>query len=414
MSPDPQKVAHIKLWPVPANKQEVKSFLQTVQFCSPYMFKDGGKRHVDVTAPLRELTKDNVHFQWTGECQQSFTELKSRLTEDTGLVNYDPDRETRLYMDQGPVGIASTIAQKYNKGGEEIWKAVYHNGRRLERAEERYHKIEGESLAIYSRIKMNSRYLHGTTFTVMTDHAALLPLYNKTDRPAPARVERHRSRLRGYDFNVDFCPGEKMPCDYSSRHLPPFKRNYTINEKKELGIEQEEEDAEVWINRISETFLQAITTRQLQEETERDPELSGILRDLQTGMKSKNTSKGPYYEELQEWNRIVRRGTQVVMHKALQPRVIALTHEGHQSAEKTPARLRETTWFRQMHKEVNEFVDTCNPGCAAASPHNPTPPMQETPTPEGPWEICYADFKGPIGTPGWYVHTIMDAYSRRS
>ena len=280
---------------------------------------------MDVTAPLRELTKDNVHFQWTGECQQSFRELKSRLTEDTGLVNYDLDRETRLYMDQGPVGIASTIAQKYNKGGEEIWKAVYHNGRRLERAEERYHKIEGESLAIYSRIKMNSRYLHGTTFTVMTDHAALLPLYNKTDRPAPARVERHRSRLRGYDFNVDFCPGEKMPCDYSSRHLPPSKRNYTMDEKKELGIEQEEEDAEVWINRISETFLQAITTRQLQEETERDPELSGILRDLQTGMKSKNTSKGPYYEELQEWNRIVRRGTQVVMHKALQPRAIALT-----------------------------------------------------------------------------------------
>ena len=62
---------------------------------------------------------------------------------------------------------------------------------------------------------------------------------------------------------------------------------------------------------------------------------------------------------------------------------------------------------------VNEFIDTCNPGCSAASPHNPTPTQQETPTPTEVWEICYADFRGPIGGDGgWYVHTLMDAYSR--
>ena len=32
MSPDPDKVRHIKDWPVPETKSEVKSFLQTVQF----------------------------------------------------------------------------------------------------------------------------------------------------------------------------------------------------------------------------------------------------------------------------------------------------------------------------------------------------------------------------------------------
>ena len=54
---------------------------------------------------------------------------------------------------------------------------------------------------------------------------------------------------------------------------------------------------------------------------------------------------------------------------------------------------------------------SCN--CAAADPHNATPPMEITETPEGPWQRCAVDFKGPIGgAGGWYLHTLMDTYSR--
>ena len=48
---------NIQQCPVPANKNGVKLFLQMVQFCSPYMFKEGGETHSDVTAPLRHLIK---------------------------------------------------------------------------------------------------------------------------------------------------------------------------------------------------------------------------------------------------------------------------------------------------------------------------------------------------------------------
>ena len=187
MSPDPEKVQHIKQWPVPKDNAEVKSLLQTVQFCAPYMRKQGGKTHSDFTAPLRHLTKHEVEFKWTRECQISFNELKNRLTDETVLVNYDPNRDTRLYVDHGPLGIASTVAQRYKEGGQDVWKAVYHNGRRLEPAEQRYPKVDGESLAIYSGINMNRRHLYGIPFVDMTDHSALLPLY-KPSKVAPARV----------------------------------------------------------------------------------------------------------------------------------------------------------------------------------------------------------------------------------
>ena len=78
MLPDPAKVAHIKAWPAPKTKEEVKSFLQTVQFVAAYMRSEGGTPHSDVTAPLRALTHHNTKFEWTRACQDAFDELKNR------------------------------------------------------------------------------------------------------------------------------------------------------------------------------------------------------------------------------------------------------------------------------------------------------------------------------------------------
>ena len=197
MSPDPEKVEHIKSWPEPKEKSEVKSFLQTVQFVAPYMRVGPRETYSDVTKPLRELTRHGKHFRWDEECRSSFRRLRDLLAADSVLVNYDPKRRTRVYVDHGPEGIASTIAQAYKVEGErkDQWRTVYHTSRALTKAEKNYGKIEGESLAVFSGTKTNSRYLHGTSFEIVTDHEPLVPLYNNPGRPAPVRVERHRSKL---------------------------------------------------------------------------------------------------------------------------------------------------------------------------------------------------------------------------
>ena len=127
------------------------------------MRSEKGTPHVDVTAPLRELTKLHVAFKWTKECDKAFKELKSILSDKTVLVPYEPDRETRLYVDHGPAGIASTLAQRH----EDKWKAVHHMSRSLVKSEMKYNKGEGESMAIYSGTLMNRKYLMGTSFTVI-------------------------------------------------------------------------------------------------------------------------------------------------------------------------------------------------------------------------------------------------------
>ena len=277
MSADPDKVRHIKAWPRPADKAEVKSFLQTVQFVAQFMRGKDGRPHSDITAPLREQTQKHKIFKWTRQCEDSFQELKKRLTDKSVLVPYMPHLETRLYVDHGPDGIASTIAQNHEEDGKDKWKAVHYKSRRLDKSEKNYWKIEGESLGIYAGIIMNKDYLYGTEFTVMTDHEALPTLYNNPTKTAPDRVNRHRSRLGAFDFKVKYVPGDQNISDYGSRHPDPIPPNLTREQREDLGIETEEEDKEVWINHVIDTNLPAITLQQVREATAQDEELNKIV-----------------------------------------------------------------------------------------------------------------------------------------
>ena len=163
MSPDPDKVKAIKDWPAPTDKSEVKSFLQTVAFSQEFMRPSNDRTYSDVTAPLRRLTAKSVRFNWDKKCQESFEELKSLLCSDTVMGNYDPDKATRIYVDHGPAGVASTVAQNHGENGTSSWRPIHYQSRALTSAELNYGKVDGESLAVLSGLSSNKMYLYGAT-----------------------------------------------------------------------------------------------------------------------------------------------------------------------------------------------------------------------------------------------------------
>ena len=60
-----------------------------------------------------------------------------------------------------------------------------------------------------------------------------------------------------------------------------------------------------------------------------------------------------------------------------------------------------------------EYVKTCDPGCTSALPAVIPAPIVNRETPEKPWDIIAADYKGPIGGPGgYYFHVLVDTYSK--
>merc|ERR1711954_108111 len=241
MGPDEDKVKIIKEWPKPEDKAAVKSFLQTVQFYGVFLNPTDGSTYADITAPLRELTRKDSRYKWTKECDKAFEKIKSLLCSDRIIAAYDPKLKTRLYVDDGPEGVAGTLAQAHPHPhivGKEVWRPVNYTARAKETPEKGYSKVEGESLALLSRIKANKMFLQGTTFEVVVDHQPLVSLYNKnkSSDAMPERVARHKSKLTSYDFTVVYESGKSTPSDYGSRH-PPKRREMTKSEKEEMGVE---------------------------------------------------------------------------------------------------------------------------------------------------------------------------------
>ena len=75
VSVDPHKIEAVVNWKPPKNVLEVRSFLGLAAYYRKFV--EGFSR---IAAPLTKLIRKDVKFDWVDACQQSFEELKGRLT----------------------------------------------------------------------------------------------------------------------------------------------------------------------------------------------------------------------------------------------------------------------------------------------------------------------------------------------
>ena len=75
VSVDPQKIEAMVNCKPPKNGLEVRSFLGLAGYYRKFV--EGFSR---IAAPLTKLTRKDVKYDWVDACQQSFEELKGRLT----------------------------------------------------------------------------------------------------------------------------------------------------------------------------------------------------------------------------------------------------------------------------------------------------------------------------------------------
>ena len=72
---DPSKIEVVKSWVRPTNVTEVRNFVGLASYYSQFV-----KGFSSVASQLTNLTKQNVPFVWSGECEESFQSLKTLLT----------------------------------------------------------------------------------------------------------------------------------------------------------------------------------------------------------------------------------------------------------------------------------------------------------------------------------------------
>jgi hypothetical protein len=89
----PSKVKTITEWVAPQKVKDVQSFIGFANFYRRFM--NGFSK---IVAPLTELTKKGVAFEWSSKCQQAFEELKKKFIEAPILVHFHPESVTRLCL----------------------------------------------------------------------------------------------------------------------------------------------------------------------------------------------------------------------------------------------------------------------------------------------------------------------------
>lgn len=140
----------------------------------------------------------------------------------------------------------------------------------------------------------------------------------------------------------------------------------------------------------------AIRIREVEEESATDPEISQLREFISTGDWDKAPPQYRHVRnELSSLEKLVLRGTRLLIPRRLRERLLDLAHEGHQGLVKTKQRIRTKVWWAGIDKQVENRCKTCH-GCQLVGLPTPPEPLGHTEFPSQPWIDLAADLMGPL------------------
>ena len=181
--PDPEKLKAIAEMPDPKDKKGIERFLGTINFLVPYI-----PNMSDITAPIRELLKRDITFEWQHERKKALDKIKMILTSNPVLKLYGVTKNVTIQTDSSQDGLGSCLLQEGHP--------IAYASRSLTEAEKNYAQIERELLAIVFACEKFNQYIYGKEVTVQTDHKPLQAIQSKPLHKAPPRLQRMLLRLQ--------------------------------------------------------------------------------------------------------------------------------------------------------------------------------------------------------------------------
>ena len=158
IKPLPEKLESVKKMPAPTTPKEIKQFLALVGYYRKFI-----PGFADIARPVTNLTKQDVPFEWTIQCQASFEMLKDALITSPILKYPDPNKPYTLFTDASKHAWACVLTQEYEHEKDNKTYKINHpitfasglfKGSQLNWA-----ALTKEAFAIYSSIKKLSYYL---------------------------------------------------------------------------------------------------------------------------------------------------------------------------------------------------------------------------------------------------------------
>jgi hypothetical protein len=106
ISVGPSKVKSVLSWNTPQNISDIQSFLGLAGYYRQFI--EGFSK---IVKPMTELLKKGKMFEWTPRHEDSFQELKKRLTTTPVLTMPDMEKPFSIYCDASGQGLGCVLMQ---------------------------------------------------------------------------------------------------------------------------------------------------------------------------------------------------------------------------------------------------------------------------------------------------------------
>ena len=430
--PDPSKIEIIKNWKSPVTPDEVKRFVAFANYYRKHI-RDFAK----ICAPLNYLTRKDVVFNWTAECEAAFQKMKGLFVKPPVLdyPNFDEENIFKLHTDASGYGLGAVLSNMNDR-------PIAFTSKMLNKAEKNYSTIEKELLAMVWAIRHFRSYLHGRKFQLYTDHRPLVYLFTLTD--PSSRLTKFRLALEEYDFDVIYKKGsENVVADALSRisatELKDIHNKITseafITTRMQTRCSTSSESREVVTGHDSSSInpIQVIVrennfkenvkwipdkemimikpTETLDSLRRTMEELGKICRKYKVDelyMKMNDQCAHKFYEKIVNNNlqkgipKIIRISNKIkVIEDDLTKKLILndyhlLPTAGHAGIKRTMSTIKQKYYWKGMKRDVEELVKSCEKCQKYKTINMPKTEITITTTAGTAFEKIYLDLVGPL------------------
>ena len=381
----PKKTDAIIHAPRPKNVEELKRFLGMVTYYSKFI-----PNASSLTYPLRQLLKKNVKFHWSTYCESAFIKLKNEISSDRVLMPFNPNLPITVACDASPTGVAGVLSHIV----EGIEKPVAFTSRSLTVAEQNYSQLDREALAIKFAVQKFHNYIYGREFTLITDNRPLYRIFHQDSKipsMTSSRLLRYATFLSEYQYKVQHRKSvENQNVDYLSRASLKLKDPNILQDDDIIHCQT--------INQISTS---TITFESIARETDNDPQLSVLKKELSLG-----NINDPEYS-LQDG--IIFRRHRVYIPTKFRAEILQELHHTHLGMVKMKNLARRYCYWKNIDRDIEQLVRGCR-SCAEVKDNPEKISNHHWEEPSSNFERIHIDYAGPFL--GYNFLIVIDAKSK--